>query len=303
MYIEKKIEKNVLLKPFTTYQLGGPADYFIRATSQNELVESIRYATEKDIPYFVLGMGANILFGDKGFRGLVIKNETRNFRIEHWGSVICLIAESGALVSDIIDATVKKNYSGFEHFAGIPSTIGGALWQNLHFLSPDRKRTVFIEEIFSHGHVYSKSEDKIKPISKKEMAFGYDASVLHNNDLVLLEATFILKQSTESVVEIKQQNIAWRNEKHPPYQTEFSCGSVFKKIKDVGAGRLIEESGLKGYSIGGAIVSNQHANFITHTGSATAADVKNLIELIKQTVFNKINYQLETEISFIGEFE
>lgn len=302
MYIENKIEKNVLLKPFTTYQLGGPADYFVRATTQNELVESIQYATTREIPYFVLGTGANILFGDKGFRGLVIKNETKNFRIEHWGHVICLIAESGVLISDIIDATVKKNYSGFEHFAGIPSTVGGAIWQNLHFLSPDRKRTVFIEEVFSHGYVYSKSENNIRSISKKEMLFGYDTSILHQNDLVLLEATFILHQSTESILKIKQENIAWRNQKHPPYQSEFSCGSVFKKIKDVGAGRLIESSGLKGYSLGGAIVSNQHANFITHTGAATAADVRNLIDLIQRVVFEKTGYQLETEIGFVGEF-
>jgi UDP-N-acetylmuramate dehydrogenase len=174
MYIEKKIERNVLLKPFTTYQLGGPADYFIKATTQNELVESVRYAITKSIPYFVLGTGANILFGDKGFRGLVIKNEARNFKIEHWGHIICLIAETGAIISNIVEATVTNNYSGFEHFAGIPSTVGGALWQNLHFLSPDRKRTVFIEEIFAHGYAYSKSEDKIKLISKSEMDFSYD---------------------------------------------------------------------------------------------------------------------------------
>lgn len=302
MYIEKKIERDVLLKLFTTYQLGGPTDFFIRATSQNELIESICYATEKDIPYFILGTGANILFGDKGFRGLVIKNETRNFRIEHWGSVICLIAESGALVSDVIDATVKKNYSGFEHFAGIPSTVGGALWQNLHFLSPDRTRTVFIEEIFAHGYVYSKSEDKINFISKKEMKFGYDTSILHNTDLVMLEATFILKESTSSVMKTRNENLAWRNEKHPPYQNQFSCGSVFKKIDNVGAGRLIEQYGLKGFSYGGAMVSKQHANFITHTGNATASDVKNLIEIIQQAIFEKTGNKLETEIGFIGEF-
>lgn len=302
MYIEKKIERNISLKPFTTYQLGGPADFFIRATSQNELVESIRYATEKGITYFVLGTGANILFGDKGFRGLVIKNETRNFRIEHWGSVICLITESGALVSDIVDATVKKNYSGFEHFAGIPSTVGGALWQNLHFLSPDRTRTVFIEEIFAHGYAYSKSEDKIKFISKKEMEFGYDISILHNTDLIMLEATFILKENTSSVMKTRNENLAWRNEKHPPYQSQFSCGSVFKKIDNVGAGRLIEQYGLKGFSYGGAMVSKQHANFITHTGNATASDVKNLIEIIQQAIFEKTGNRLETEIGFIGEF-
>ncbi|MEO5646429.1 MAG: UDP-N-acetylmuramate dehydrogenase [Candidatus Paceibacterota bacterium] len=284
------------LAPHTTYGIGGPADYFFRATDKHALARAIREARNNNIPYFILGMGANVLFGDKGFRGLVIKNEARKFNfVEQY-----LTAESGALIGELIQATEERGLSGLEHYAGIPSTVGGALWQNLHFLSPDRTRTVFIDEVFASAKILNE-DNKILTVGWDYFDFKYDHSILHERPLVVLEATFSLAWSSKELVKKQsEENLRWRNEKHPTRY--LSCGSVFKKIEGVGAGRLIEQVGMKGYSIGGIQSSEQHANFLVNTGNGTAAQVMELIGMIHEKVKKQTGYVLEPEINFIGEF-
>lgn len=292
------MQKNVLLAPYTTYQIGGPADYFVIVSDKHELTRAIIAARKHNIPYFILGTGANILFGDKGFRGLVIKNEANNVVIK--GDK--LIAESGATIADLIELAAQNNLSGLEHFAGIPSTVGGAIWQNLHFLAPDRQSTLFIESILESAEILDE-ENTIQTVGKDFFKFGYDYSILHDRDLIVTEATFNLVSKSES--EIRAQagaNLVWRNEKQPSVSEFPSCGSVFKKIADIGAGRLIDQVGLKGFRIGGAEISSHHANFIINTGNATARDVTEIIKKVQTTVKEQTGYSLETEISFIGEF-
>ena len=268
------------------------------ATNSSELINAVREVRKERVPYFILGTGANILFGDKGFRGLVIKNEAKGFRFE--GN--SLIAESGATISDLIFETAKKGLSGLEHFAGIPSTVGGAIWQNLHFLSPDRQRTIFVEEIFDTAVVLTE-ENNLITVDKEFFNFGYDYSILHDKNFIVIEATFNLTPKAEEDILVQtQRNLEWRNEKQPPLEKYPSCGSVFKKIEGVGAGRLIQQVGLKGYKIGGAQSSEQHANFLVNIGNGTAADVVALIKIIQKKVQKETGYELETEISFVGEF-
>lgn len=294
----KDLQKNIPLAEYTTYKIGGPADFFVAAKTKEELANAIIEARKNKIPYFVLGTGANILFGDKGFRGLVIKNEAD--KVEISGDI--LTAESGAIIADLIKITAKKNLSGLEHFAGIPSTVGGALWQNLHFLSPDRKETIFIESILESAEILDESNN-IRKVKKIFFEFGYDASILHKRDLVVTEATFrLIKKDKKLIKKQIEENLKWRDEKQPPLEKFPSCGSVFKKIDGVGAGRLIEKTGFKGSRIGGAKVSEKHANFIVNTGGAKAADVLALIKLIQEKVFAETGHKLETEISFVGEF-
>lgn len=287
-----------LLAPYTTYKIGGIADYFVVVTNQTELMNAVIEARKKNIPYFVLGTGANILFGDKGFRGIVIKNEAKNFRFD--GND--LVVESGAIIVDLIHAAANMSLSGLEHFAGIPSTVGGALWQNLHFLSPDRTRTIFIEEIFDTA-VLLDENNKSFIAGKEFFRFGYDYSVLHDKNFLVMEARFNLTPKVkEDILKQVKENISWRKEKQPQLEQYPSCGSVFKKIEGVGAGRLIEKVGLKGYTIGGIQSSEQHANFLVNTGKGTASDVITLINLIQQKVEEETGHKLETEISFVGEF-
>ncbi len=299
-----EIQENVPLAQYTTFGIGGPADFFIAVGSKDQLIDAVEYARTNNLRFFILGLGANILIGDKGFRGLVIKNESKNHTISGFtkqGEAV-LTTESGATVSDLIEETQKSGLSGFEHFAGIPSTIGGALWQNLHFLSPDRKSTVFIGDIVGNVEIIL-ANGNIRSVDKNYFQFGYDSSILHKTKDIVLSASFKLKkESPEIIKERVQNNLTWRSEKHPEYAWRSSAGSVFKKIENFGAGRLIEQVGLKGYQIGGAKFSEKHANFIINLGSAKARDIRDLITLAQTKVKEKLGLELQTEISFVGEF-
>lgn len=291
------LQTNILLAPYTTYQIGGPADYFAEVKDTAELIDVIQAARAEQIPFFILGAGANILVSDKGFRGLVIRNLANNYSFHD----TVLTAESGTTIEELIEACTRAKLSGLEHFAGIPSSVGGAMRQNLHFLAPNRKDTVFIGEIVIDGLVLNNKGD-VHTVQKEYFAFGYDDSILHHTKDVVLGVRLQLTKSTKSRIEAQiVENLAWRNAKQPQLVDYPSCGSVFKKIEGVGAGRLIDEAGLKGKGIGGAEVSQKHANYIVNSGKATAKDVKDLIVLIQKEVEAKTGYLLETEISFVGE--
>ena len=292
------IQEHVALSPYTTFHIGGPADIFITATTLDDLVEAVAYAKKKGVPYFVLGTGANILVGDKGFRGVVIKNDAKAYVLEE----NVLMAESGAVMSDLIGFTAKKGLSGLEHFSGIPSTVGGGLWQNLHFLSPDRTKTMYIEEFLREAEILTEEGER-KIVDTSYFNFGYDTSILHTKKDVVLSATFQLTPKNEAEIEnVIDANLKWREEKHPQNATHCSAGSIFKKVENLGAGRLIEQVGLKGHQIGGAQISDKHANFIINTGNATANDVVQLVELVKEKVRAQFNVEMQPEISFVGEF-
>ncbi len=292
------LRTGVTLAPYSTYAIGGPADYFVAAQSKQHLRDAIAAAQKVGMPFFILGCGANVLFGDKGFRGMVIKNEARAYRFED----TTLIAESGATIEELIHASAERNLSGMEHFAGIPSTVGGALWQNLHFLSPDRTRTVFIAEIFERAEIVD-TNGNIHTLDARDFEFGYDHSILHTQTLIVLEARFVLHiKPKNEILAQAAANLAWRAEKQPDIATYPSCGSVFKKIDGIGAGRLIDQVGLKGARIGGIAVSEKHANFLVNMGGGTASDVRALIAHIQERVRAETGHLLEPEISFIGEF-
>ena len=292
------LEQNKFLAPFTTYKIGGPADLFVEVHTIDELVNALSEASQEEIPFFLLGCGANILFTDKGFRGLVIRNLANKVMILDNNKIW---AESGAIVDDLIEQSKDLGLSGFEHFVDIPSTVGGAMWQNLHFLSPDRKRTVFIEEIVQTTRIFTE-EGQFRTVGVDYFQFSYDKSILQRRKDIVLDVTFQLApKSKEDIQKVMDENLAWRRAKQPLLEEYPSCGSVFKKIEGIGAGRLIDKAGLKGKRIGGAEVSTKHANFIVNMGNAKASDVLQLIELVKKEVKQKLGYELETEISVIGE--
>lgn len=289
--------RDVALAPFTTFGIGGPADLFSVPRSAAELADAVRWARQARVEWFVLGCGANILVGDLGFRGLVIKNEADRMTIADG----VMQVESGAIVADALRASVEQGLSGLEHYIEIPSTIGGAMWQNLHFLAPDRTRTVFIAEIVQSASVLSGAE--VLAVDRDYFQFGYDFSVLHTRRDVVLDVTLALTPADpQELRRTIDANAAWRHEKHPPNAVRMSAGSIFRKIADLGAGRLIDECGLKGARIGGAEVSHRHANYILNVDHATAADVRELISHVQSDVLAHTGQTLEPEISFIGEF-
>ena len=296
-----KPRRDVQLAPYTTFRIGGPADLFCEPASADELALAVSAARELGVPYFVLGLGANILIGDKGFRGIVIRNAAHH---ERWSDDGKLRVESGAVMRDLISESVHRGWSGLEHFVGIPSTVGGAIWQNLHFLSPapDRERTVFIAEVFESCEILD-ADGIRKTVDSAYVNFGYDDTIFHHRADVVLAVTFALTPGDPDVMfRVMQENLSWRGARHPWLEINPSAGSIFKKIEGVGAGRLIDQCGMKGFRVGDAQISHIHANIVVNLGHATAREVRELITTAQRRVEEKFGHRLAPEISFVGEF-
>ncbi len=292
---------DVRLAPYTTFKIGGPADLYCEPSSADELALAVLAARELEVPYFVLGLGANILVGDRGFRGLVIRNVAHH---ERWGDDGKVWVESGAVIRDLISESAHCGWSGLEHFVGIPSTVGGAIWQNLHFLSPapERERTVFISEVFESCEILS-AEGIRKTVGADYVNFGYDDTVFHHRADIVLAVTFALAPGDPNIMyRVMQENLSWRGARHPWLELNPSAGSIFKKLEGVGAGRLIDQLGMKGFRIGDAQISHIHANIVVNLGHATAREVRELIATAQKRVEDKLGHRLVPEISFIGEF-
>lgn len=302
-----RVRRDVRLAPYTSFRIGGPADALYSARTADELAAAVLAARELGLPHFVLGLGANILVGDRGYRGLVIRNTARHFRFRAHGAAgdeCRLWAESGAIMQDLILEAVERGWSGIEHYIGIPSTVGGAIWQNLHFLSPapERERTMFIAEAFESCEILSEENER-KVVDADYVQFGYDDTVFHHRRDIVLSATFRLTRGDpDRLHRILHENLSWRGARHPWLHIHPSAGSIFKKIEGVGAGRLVDQAGLKGHRHGGAQISPMHANIVVNRGRATAKDVRELIALAQRAVEERFGQRLEPEIGFIGEF-
>lgn len=297
----ERLRLDVPLAPYTTFRIGGPADVLYDATTAEELATAVVTARQLGIPCFVLGLGANILIGDLGVRGLVVRNRADRTTFGPGGRVR---AESGVVVADLIRRSVAEGLAGLEHYVGIPSTVGGAVWQNLHFLAPApaRERTMFIEEVVDTVELLAPDDSRLTA-DRAAMAFGYDVSRLHGSGEIALAVTFALAPGDPAELHrVMQENLAWRGARHPWLEYHPSAGSIFKKIEGVGAGRLIDQCGLKGHRIGDAQISHIHANIMVNLGRATADDVRALIDHTQRAVAERFDQFLEPEIGFIGEF-
>lgn len=298
------LERAVPLAPYTTFRIGGPADLLYRARTPDELARAILTARELGVPHFLLGKGANILVGDGGFRGLVIRSEVGGIEFLDERRV-----RAGAGVETyhaLIQATVERGLAGLHHYVGIPSTVGGAIWQNLHFLSPppERSRTCFIEEVVDCCELLTEEGER-RTVGVDYLRFGYDYSILHERDDVVLTVTFRLEPApADELRHVIRENLRWRDDRHPDLWLYPSAGSIFQKIEGVGAGRLIDECGLKGHihPRGTAQIFHRHANIVVNLGGATARDVLDLIDLARTTVLRELGHELTPEIGLIGEF-
>ncbi|MEQ8328833.1 MAG: UDP-N-acetylmuramate dehydrogenase [Longimicrobiales bacterium] len=297
-----RLHRNVPLAPLTTFRIGGPADVYVAARTPEELARTVEAARAAGVPWVLLGRGANILVADAGVRGLVIHNQAGG--IDFLDDTHVRAGGGVETFPDLIDATVARGLGGLHHFVGIPSTVGGALWQNLHFLAPApaRERTMFIEEFLVEAELLTEEGDR-RTVGVDYFEFGYDQSILHHRADVVLSATFRLEPTpVEDLRRVIRENLEWRDDRHPDLWLYPSAGSIFQKIEGVGAGRLIDQCGLKGYVHGGAGIFHKHANIIVNLGGATAAEVRWLIDLARDTVVRETGYELRTEIGFVGDF-
>ena len=284
------IKKNILLKNYTTFRIGGKEKYFFVAKNKAELIKAISAAKKLKLPFFVLGGGSNILVSDKGFNGLVIKIENCKLKIENCK----LSAESGVPLGKLVNISVEKSLTGLEWAVGIPGTVGGAIYGNAGAFKKSMKGIAREVEAFDAKDL------RFKIYDLRKCRFSYRDSVFKKNkNLIILSAVLQLRKGKKSEIkkEIKE-NLKARAEKQP---LNFpSVGSIFKNPPGFSAGELVDRCGLKGKRVGNVKISEKHANFIVNLGGGRAKDVMRLIKIIKNRVKNKFGVILEEEIQFLG---
>lgn len=296
------IKENVLLSDYTSYKTGGPAKYFAEPKTNEELKFALNYAHTNNLKLEIIGGGSNLLISDEGFNGLIICTKKLNEYIINYenqfikdsslnNNSVILHCGAGINLGSFIDFAISKSYKGMENMSGIPGTLGGAVKMNAGAFGTEIKDVLLFAEVMDYKGVKH-------VVDNANIQFGYRLSP-GLADKIVLGATFKFEISDEEELEkIKTDIISRRNEKQPLHRP--SCGSVFKRPVGNYAGTLIEQCGLKGHRIGGAMVSEKHGNFILNEDNATSTDIKNLIDYIIKTVYSKTNVQLEPEVRMIG---
>lgn len=291
--IEDKIIFEEPMKKHTSFKIGGNADLFIKVTTINELLMAIKYAKEKNISITIIGNGSNLLVLDKGIRGLVIKIDIQDFKIEKKEKYIEVSVGAGYKIMALAIKLMNEEISGFEEIAGIPGSIGGAVFMNAGAYGKEMKNIIISTKCMD-------LEGNIFELSNEAQKFSYRNSIFNKNNCIILETKLKLEYGKKQEIQEKMNNyLLQRKEKQP---LEYpSAGSSFKRKEGVITAKLIDECGLKGYKIGGAKVSEKHAGFIINYENATAKDVLDLIKYIKEKVYEKYKIKIEEEIRIIGE--
>lgn len=282
-----RIALNEQLARFTTFRIGGVADYFVEPSDIDDVINIVKYANSHGIPYYVMGNGSNIIISDEGIRGIVINLETSFNYLRHENEMI--IAGAGVKLAKFVDFCIQNSYAGVEMLAGIPATVGGALFMNAGAYGGETADHVTEVKVIKN--------EKLKVLSKEDCGFRYRNSNLKNT--VILEATFKLPNGNkEEISQRRKELILNRNQAQPVEIPNAGC--IFKNPKDNKAAKLIDECGLKGAKYGGAMVSTKHANFIVNYDNAKAHDVIELVKIVKSTVHEKTGIDLEMEVKLIG---
>ncbi len=307
-----KLQENVPLAPYTTFQIGGPARFFMQISEKSEIEKAFSFAREKKLPLFILGGGSNVLISDQGFDGLVLKLDNRKIEIEK-NRLVC---GAGALLSEVVTLAKKEKLSGLEWATGIPGTVGGALAGNASAYDGSMADNLEEVEVLD----FSLPQVTWKKFSREDCQLFYRESAFKKDkNLMIFSATFSLNFGKLEEINAKMEKIIQeRSRKHPP---KPSAGSFFKnpQVKNkkliqefeedqgvqcrenkIPAGWLIDQLSLRQKKIGGAMISEEHSNFIINTGTAKAEDVIILASLIKQKVRNHFGVQLEEEVQFVG---
>lgn len=283
-----KIQENHLLAPYTTYQIGGPADYFVEAQSTEEVLEALDWAAELDLPVFVFGGGSNLLFDDAGFRGLVIRMRAEDVKVE--GERV--MADAGVMMARVVKAAAEAGLTGIEAWNGLPGTVGGAVRGNAGCFGVETKDVLESAVVWLPG-------EGVRDVPPEFFDYHYRSSRLKKEPGIVLSATFKLAKGVAEEITAKMREIARsRIQKQPPGS---STGSFFKNPEGDSAGRLIEAAGLKGHVLGKAQISPHHANFFLNKGGATAGDILALADLTQKTVEEKFGVVLEREVVYVPE--
>lgn len=287
------LQQNIELAPYTTFKIGGPAKFFLIAKTKEEVVEAIEAAKNAGEKWFILGGGSDILISDDGFDGLVIKMELRSIAFDEEQGAARI--DAGLLMAGAIAQSVKRGLGGLEYAVGVPASVGGAIWANLGARGSE------IADFLLETTVID-SDGNVQVLTNEECQFTYRDSVFKHKDFIILDGLFQLQKTDKD--ELRQRFQELSQLRNDTQDIKAMCaGCIFKNPTDQtteAAAKLIDDLGLKGFSIGGAKISQTHANFIINTGDATADDVVQLISYIKQQVRDKKGIQLMEEVEYIG---
>lgn len=277
----------------TTFKVGGPAECYIKVDDIKELRNILKFAKDNDVPITILGNGSNVLVLDKGIRGIVLNIKFNKIEMMNLGEKIFANIGAGVKISVFGHVLLKNEITGFEELSGIPGTIGGAVRMNAGAHGKEFKDIITAVTCMDY-------DGNIKQFENKDMHFEYRRSMLKDKKYIVLEVSMQFQKGKEKDIKGKMEEyLAYRREKQP---IEYpSAGSTFKRGTDFITAKLIDEAGLKGYSIGGAEVSEKHAGFIINKENATAKDILDLIEYVKNTIYEKFDKKIELEIEIMGE--
>lgn len=289
--LEEKIElkQKETMKNHTSFKIGGEADYFVNVKTEDDLKKVIKKAKELELPVFILGKGSNILVSDKGIQGVVICLTAFN-DITVFDDII--VAKAGASLAQVCMKAYENGLTGLEFAYGIPGTVGGGLYMNAGAYGGEMSQVAILAE-------YIDNQGNLQSISLDEMQLGYRTSIFKQNAQVITSVKFKLSKGNKIEIKSKMDDFMQRRKSKQPLEYP-SAGSTFKRPEGYFAGALIEKNNFKGFSVGGAMVSEKHAGFVINYNNATSDDVKKLMAEIQLRVFENDNVKLEPEVIFVG---
>ncbi|HBR70763.1 TPA: UDP-N-acetylenolpyruvoylglucosamine reductase [Candidatus Dependentiae bacterium] len=302
------IEKTILLKDKNWFAIGGPAEFFAEPTTGDEFAQAVNYAREKELETTIIGLGANMLISDEGIKGLVIRPQLKKIIHELKGEDVFVTAEAGVTIEEIINYCLDHQLVGLEEFSGIPGTIGGSVFINIHYFQYN------LHQFMISGQILEKETGKILDVDRDWFQFGYDQSKLHEKKHYLINATFKLKKVSEiDAAYAKGRSIEIIRHRITRYPYKGTCGCFFRNFhenevaleingkKMIYTSYYLDKLGIKGeLSVGGARVSHQHANMIVNSGNATAQDVINLARKMQELVQKNYGILPQAECQFLG---
>lgn len=284
------LRRDVSMKAYTSIGVGGNADFLVEPDSVEQLRKCIAFLTSYPVPFMVMGNGSNLIFSDEGYRGVVVKIGSKLSQIEVEGTT--LLAEAGASLAAVANKALEYSLTGLEFASGIPGSTGGAAYMNAGAYDGEMKQ-VILETLNVN------SQGEFITLKGEEHGFSYRHSRIQEEGLICLKVAFSLEKGDKNVILAKMNDLNGRRRDKQPLNMP-SAGSVFKRPPGKFAGKLIEDCGLRGFSIGGAQISDKHCGFIVNTGTATAADIINLIQYVQKEVYERTGTLLEPEVRIIG---
>lgn len=292
-WIKDHVIEDHPMKEVTSFQIGGPVDYFIEPRSEEELKDVIVAVERDEMPWMIMGKGTNMVVSDKGIRGAVIRLE--NYFSDVHVDGVRVVAQSGASMKKVAEAACEASLTGLEFAHGIPGAVGGAMTMNAGAYGGEMKDVVESVKVMYH-------DGTTEVIPADQMDFRYRNSRVYDEKLVVLEATFLLRRGEQAEIQSQMDELWNRRVSKQPLEYP-SAGSTFKRPVGYFAGQLIDRAGLRGLKHGGAQVSQKHCGFVINCGDATCKDVVELIRMVQEAVYEKHGVELETEVKVLGETE